>query len=52
LIGKKELPTDALIEKFLESAVKMRPNQSQKKRNASEFKPAYIDPPFFGFKSP
>lgn len=50
LIGKKELPTDGLIEKFIESAVKMRPNQSQKKRNASEFKPAYIDPTFFGFK--
>ena len=50
LIGKKELPTDGLIEKFLESAVKMRPNQSQKKRNASEFKPNYIDPTHFGFR--
>lgn len=50
LIGKKELPTNGLIEKFLEAAVQMRPNQAQKKRNASEFRPNYIDPSHFGFR--
>lgn len=50
LIGKKELPTDELVEKFLDGAIKIRPNQSQKKRNASEFKPLYIDPTHFGFR--
>ncbi len=50
LLGKKELPTDELIEKFIEKAVKMRPNQSQKKRNASEYKPQFIDPAALGFR--
>jgi pimeloyl-ACP methyl ester carboxylesterase len=52
LLGKKELPTDELIEKFLEQALKMRPNQAQKKRNASEFKPYPIDPTQYGFAPP
>src|SRR5207237_7326222 len=33
LLGKKELPTEERIEQFIEKAVKMRPNQAQKKRN-------------------
>jgi pimeloyl-ACP methyl ester carboxylesterase len=48
LIGK-DLPTDNLIMQFLEQALKMRPNQAQKKRNASEFKPYPINPSNFGF---
>lgn len=44
LLGKKELPTEERIFQFIEKAVKARPNQAQKKRNASEFKPNFIDP--------
>jgi hypothetical protein len=50
LLGKKELTTEERIFQFIEKAVKMRPNQSQKKRNASEFKPAFIDPTAIGFR--
>src|SRR5262249_50838040 len=50
LLGKKELPTEDRIEQFIEKAVKMRPNQAQKKRNASEFKPVFIDPVQLGFR--
>lgn len=50
LVGQKSLPTSNLIEKFIEKAVKLRPSQSQKRRNASEFKPNWIEPRLFGFQ--
>jgi hypothetical protein len=50
LLGKKELPTEERIAQFIDKAVKMRPNQAQKKRNASEFKPVFIDPSGLGFR--
>jgi pimeloyl-ACP methyl ester carboxylesterase len=49
LLGEKNLNTDDLIEKFIDIAVKKRPNQAQRKRNASEFKPPWIEPGKFGF---
>jgi pimeloyl-ACP methyl ester carboxylesterase len=50
LLGKKELPTEDRIEQFIDKAVKMRPNQAQKKRNASEYKPIFIDPSGLGYR--
>ncbi len=49
LLGEKALNTDDLIEKFIDIAVKKRPNQAPLKRNASEFKPTWIDPTKYGF---
>jgi pimeloyl-ACP methyl ester carboxylesterase len=48
LVGK-DLATESLIIQFLDQALKMRPNQAQKKRNASEFKPHPINPMSYGF---
>lgn len=49
LLGEKALNTDELIEKFIDIAVKKRPNQAPLKRNASEYKPTWIDPSKYGF---
>jgi len=47
LLGEKALNTDELIEKFIDIAVKKRPNQAPLKRNASDYKPTWIDPTGF-----
>ena len=50
LLGKENLNTDDLIEKFIEKAVKRRGgNQAPKKRNAGDFKPGWIVPSAWGF---
>jgi pimeloyl-ACP methyl ester carboxylesterase len=49
LLGEKTLNTDDLIEKFIDIAVKKRPNQAPLKRNASAYKPPWIEPSKFGF---
>jgi pimeloyl-ACP methyl ester carboxylesterase len=49
LLDKESLNTDELITKFIDIAVKKRPNQAQRKRNASEYKPPWINPMAFGF---
>lgn len=49
LLGLESLKVDELIDKFIDKAVQLRPNQAQRKRNAGDFLPTWIEPDGFGF---